>query len=136
LIRRENSVEINVWMIPDYKRLEQSVELAKKYNAKFDYFDFSMADVYMNDEEVEKRINKYLSLGRDTSQDTMHGVYIDMTIHSADPVIAKHSRFCIYKSMHTAKKLGVKGIVFHTGLIGGLKDKKYMNNWLKVNATY
>ena len=129
-------MKIEISVIPEYNRLDESVAVAEKYNAHFEYNDFFLPAVYMNQEEIDKRVDKYLSCGRDTSMDTMHGVFLDMVIHSTDPSIAEYSKQRIHQSMEIAKRLGVKGVIFHTGLIAGFKEQKYVSNWIKVNAEF
>ena len=84
-------MKIEISVIPEYNRLDESVAVAEKYNAHFEYNDFFLPAVYMNQEEIDKRVDKYLSCGRDTSMDTMHGVFLDMVIHSTDSRIAEYS---------------------------------------------
>lgn len=129
-------MKIEISVIPEYNRLDESVAVAEKYNAHFEYNDFFLPAVYMNQEEIDKRVDKYLSCGRDTSMDTMHGVFLDMVIHSTDSRIAEYSKQRIHQSMEIAKRLGVKGVIFHTGLIAGFKEQKYVSNWIKVNAEF
>ena len=129
-------MKIEISVIPEYNHLDESVAVAEKYNAHFEYNDFFLPAVYMNQEEIDKRVDKYLSCGRDTSMDTMHGVFLDMVIHSTDPRIAEYSKQRIHQSMEIAKRLGVKGVIFHTGLIAGFKEQKYVSNWIRVNAEF
>ena len=129
-------MKIEVSVIPEYNRLDESAAMAEKYNAHFEYNDFFLPAVYMNQEEIDRRVDKYLSLGRNTSKDTLHGVFLDMVIHSTDPKIAEYSKQRIHQSMEIAKRLGVKGVIFHTGLIAGFKEEKYVSNWIRVNAEF
>lgn len=119
------------WLIiPEWENLEKSVELAEKYDAAFEYNDFFDPKVYTDDEEIEKRVSKYLSLGRDTSQDTLHGVFYDVAIDSKDEMIREYSKKLVRRSFDIAKRLGCRGVVLHTGLIAGLKTQKYEASWL------
>lgn len=129
-------MKVEISFIPDFSRIDESVAIAEKYGAHFEYNDFFLPVVYTNQEEIDKRIEAYLSYDRDKSLDTMHGAFLDMTIHSTDPVIAEHSKKCIRQSMDIAKRLGVKGVVFHTGLIAGFKDYNYVSNWITTNADF
>lgn len=129
-------MKIEISLIPEYKRLAESVALAEKYQAHFEYNDFFLPAVYTDPKEIDKRVNAYLSCGRDTGMDTMHGVFLDMTIHSSDPEIAAYSKKRIRQSMEIGKRLGVKGVVFHTGLIAGFKEYSYVSNWMTANAGY
>ena len=101
-------------------------ELAKKYNAVFEYNDFFKPDVFENEEILNERINFYKGLDRDRSKDTLHGIFLDLCISSMDTTIREYSKKRIAQSMEIADKLGVKGVVFHTGLIGGLTVDYYI----------
>lgn len=129
-------LKFKVSLIPDFNRLEESVEIANKYDASFEYNDFFLSAVYDNEEEINRRVEAYLSLGRDTSRDTMHGVFLDITVHSSDASIANYSKAKIKQSMEIAKRLGVKGVVFHTGLLAGFKEEIYARNWLGSNEQF
>lgn len=129
-------MKVEVSFIPEYERLRESVAIAQKYNARFEYNDFYLPSVYNDEEEVDRRVRAYLSCGRDTAMDTMHGVFLDMTVHSSDPNIAAYSQKCIRQSMEIGKRLGVEGVVFHTGLIAGFKEQRYASNWLSVNMDF
>ena len=121
-------------IIPEYENIEKSLELAKEYNAVFEYNDFFKAPVFENEEVVEERINFYMNLDRDRSQDTLHGIFLDLCIASQDTTIREYSKKRIAQSMEIGEKLGVKGVIFHTGLIGGLTVDYYINGWVNAAA--
>ena len=121
-------------IIPEYENIEKSLELAKKYNAVFEYNDFFKPDVFENEEILNERINFYKGLDRDRSKDTLHGIFLDLCIASMDTTIREYSKKRIAQSMEIADKLGVKGVVFHTGLIGGLTVDYYINGWVNAAA--
>ena len=67
------------WLIvPDVGRLEESAALAEEFGAAFEYDDFYQPAVYEDEREVERVIAAYLSLERDRSRDTLHGVFFDI----------------------------------------------------------
>ncbi len=117
-------------IIPEYENIEETLELANKYQAVFEYNDFFKAPVFENKEVLEERIQFYLGLERDRSKDTLHGIFLDLCIGSQDTTIREYSRKQIALSMEIADRLGVKGVIFHTGLIGGLTVDYYINGWL------
>lgn len=121
-------------IIPEYENIEKSLELAEKYNAVFEYNDFFKAPVFENEEVLEERINFYKNLGRDTSKDTLHGIFLDLCIASMDTTIREYSKKRIAQSMEIGDRLGVKGVIFHTGLIGGLTVDYYINGWVDAAA--
>jgi len=125
------------WMIiPDLNNIGQSLALAEEYNAAFEYNDFFEPSVYADGEEVKKRISLYKGCSRNPSRDTLHGVFLDMALASKDPVICDYSQKRMEQSMAIAQELGVKGVVFHSGLIGGLKQEAYLEHWYKVQEEW
>lgn len=125
------------WMIiPDFNNLRESLSLAEEYNAAFEYNDFFDPAVYSDEEEVKKRISLYKGCSRNPSKDTLHGVFFDIAITSKDPVICDYSRQKMEQSMAIAQELGVRGVVFHSGLISGLKQKAYLENWYEIQEEW
>ncbi|MBR3683516.1 MAG: sugar phosphate isomerase/epimerase [Lachnospiraceae bacterium] len=118
-------------IIPQIDELEQSFALAKEYDAAFEYNDFFDPLVYGQEEEWRKRVEIYKGLPRDRSKDTLHGVFLDIAFTSKDTKIREYSRKLMKQSMSIAEKLGVKGVVFHSGLIGSLNTPAYLNGWLQ-----
>lgn len=120
----------NWLIIPEFEQMEKFEELAHEYDAAFEYNDFYMPRVYEDEYEVRKRINAYKKLKRDRSKDTLHGAFLDVVISSQDSFIAEYSRKRVYQSMDIARELGVKGVVFHSGLVVGVNNEIYIGNWL------
>lgn len=123
-------------IIPDYNELDKSVSLANEYDAAFEYNDFAYPEVYDHSLRVVKRITAYKNLRRDRSADTMHGTFLGLDIAALDPVLRDRSRQLCMDSIVMADKLGVKGIVFHTGLIGGLRLDYYLEHWLEEAVSF
>lgn len=123
-------------IIPQFIRLEESVRLAKEYGATFEYNDFYKPSVYQDEEEVRRRIDKYKSLDRDRSKDTLHGVFFDIAMISTDDVIRDRSRSLMKQSMDIARELGCKGVVFHAGILAGLWTKPYLSGWVTAASEY
>lgn len=125
-----------IGIIPDKKEIGQSLRLAEEYGVVFEYNDFMLPQQMEDSGACRERIAFYRSLGRDLSRDTMHGAFLDITIHSQDPWIRRVSEKRIRQSMETAQELGVRGVVFHTGLLRDFREKTYRENWLKTNAEF
>jgi len=123
-------------IIPDIHNIEQSMELSLEYDAAFEYNDFMMPHVLDQEEECERRIHFYKSLDRDRSRDTMHGAFLDLVVHSTDPLIQKASETRVYQSMKAAEALGIRGVVFHTGLIANFHENGYGERWLDKNVKF
>ena len=123
-------------MIPDRDRIEESLELAQEYNAAFEYNDFFQPEALEDDAKIDKIISFYLKQPRDCSNDTMHGAFLDVTIHSTDPWIRRISENRILQSMAIARCMEIKSVVFHTGRIQDFLDKRYIENWLDRNEEF
>ena len=123
-------------IIPDIDRLDDSLKLSWEYNTFFEYNDFFYPAIYQSEGETRRRINIYKSLDRDMSRDTMHGVFFDIARTSTDEIIRNRSRVLMNNSMEIAANLGVKGVVFHTGINPGLWNRSYLDGWLDTAATW
>ena len=123
-------------IIPDIDRLDDSLKLSWEYNTFFEYNDSFYPAIYQSEGETRRRINIYKSLDRDMSRDTMHGVFFDIAMTSTDEIIRNRSRVLMNNSMEIAANLGVKGVVFHTGINPGLWNRSYLDGWLDTAATW
>lgn len=119
------------WLIiPEYGRLEDSIRLAEEYHTGFEYNDFSLPGIYEDKAECEKRIQSYLNCAHDRSKDTLHGAFMDLAPASYDSHIREYSSALIEQSVEIASRLGVRGAVFHTGLVAGVEGERYLQNWI------
>lgn len=125
-----------IYLIPDINNLEKTMELAKKYNACFEYNDFFLPQVLDDEEEVKRRIQIYKSLDRDRSRDTLHGTFLDIVIHSQDEKIRKVSEQRVRQSLSIAQDLGIRGCVFHANLIAGYYSELYLQGWLDASISF
>ncbi len=124
-----------LYLVPDRKDMERMCALAAEYGCAFEYNDFYIAKVMDDSEKQEKIIEDYKTSGN-FSKDTMHGAFLDVTIHSDDPLIRDASMLRIRQSMEIAKRMGLKGVVFHTGRLAGFRAAHYLNNWRDRNAAF
>lgn len=125
-----------VYIIPDRQDIERSVSLAGEYGAAFEYNDFWKPDVLDDREKQEQIIEHYAKYRTDFSRDTMHGAFLDICVHSDDALIRKISRDRVIQSLEIAKRMGLKGVVFHTGLIGSLRTAGYLKGWKEKNIRF
>lgn len=123
---------MNYSIIPEYSEMTETLALTNEYNVNLEYNDFCNPSVYEDDAEIGKRIERYLSLKRDRSKDTMHGAFLALDIAAKDSVIRNRTIELYDKSLMIANRLGIKGVVFHTGLIGTLRLKYYTDSWLEA----
>lgn len=126
----------HLYCIPNLDRISDFVEFSKKYDAGFEYNDFFLPCVLDNPEDVDSKIQAYLALDRDRSEDTLHGVFLDICINSADNKIYEVSDMRIHQSMDIAMRLGVKAVIFHTNHIPNFRLASYCESWLSRNVSY
>ena len=125
-----------LYLIPDFAQIEDSVRLAQSYGAHFEYNDFFNPSLLDDEEWVKKRVDFYKKLDRDRSRDMLHGSFLDVTIHSEDKRIRDASAFRIRQSMDIAAELGVRGVVFHTNQIPNFKTPRYIRHWIASNRDF
>ena len=123
-------------IIPQRDNMEESLRLSKEYNTNFEYNDFFLPFVLDDEEKKKELIDFYKSIDRDRSEDTMHGAFLDVTLHSTDDRIREVSELRVRQSMEIAKELGIRGVVFHTNMIANFKDAVYMKKWVDTNAAF
>ena len=116
-------------IIPDSADIDRELALAEQYETAFEYNDFMIPDRLDDKEYCRQKINFYKNLGRDMSQDTLHGAFLDLVVQSMDSMIKDASRKRVYQCMEIAQDLGVRGVIFHTGLIPNYKDESYLQSW-------
>lgn len=125
-----------VYCIPKLEQISQFLQFSKENNAGFEYNDFFLPHILDNPEKVKELIATYKSFDRDRSEDTLHGVFLDICVHSDDPLIYKASDYRIHQSMDIAKELGVKAVIFHTNQIPYFRLSSYLVNWVDRNERY
>lgn len=125
-----------LYLIPNQQNLEESVELIRDYNGFFEYNDFFSGAVLDDKKEQLKIIENYAKMRSDFSKDTMHGAFLDVTVHSSDERIRNVSQLRVRQSMDIAKEMGLRGVVFHTNRLQGFRDAVYLKNWLETNERF
>ena len=123
-----------LYLVPDVKDMERMSALADAYGCAFEYNDFYMPDVLDDPASQAELIADYEKYRDGFRQDTIHGAFLDVTVHSQDALIREVSVKRMRQSMETASRMGVRGVVFHTGRIAGFRDPGYLDNWHKQNA--
>lgn len=125
-----------IHLIPDPDRLTESCALAEQADACFEYNDFYIPSLLDDPAALDERIRLYKGLSRDRSRDTLHGAFLDVTVHSDDPRIREVSALRVRQSLDIAGRLGLRGAVFHTGLIANFRSPAYREGWLYRNRTF
>ena len=125
-----------IYLIPDKDRMEESLELLKSCEGCYEYNDFYCSDVLEDKKKQLELIEEYAKWRSDFSKDTIHGAFLDITLHSTDPLIRQASELRVRQSMELAKEMGVRGAVFHTNRIFGFREQSYLKHWKLRNETY
>ncbi len=125
-----------LYLVPDIQDLEHSLRLAAEYGCAFEYNDFYAPAVLDDPKKQEEIIAYYRKYRSDFSRDTMHGAFLDVTIHSSDPRIREVSILRVRQSMEIARQMGLKGVVFHTGRLAGFRVDYYLTQWREQNAAF
>ena len=123
-------------IIPDANAFAEAMEISKQHNVSFEYNDFWHPEVYEDASKIDELISLYKASGRDLSKDTMHGAFLGLDLAALDPVLKYRSRLLLSKSMEIANRLGVGGVVFHTGLIGGLELDYYLEHFYEEATSF
>lgn len=125
-----------LYCIPTLKELDNYIRFSEEYQAAFEYNEFFMPSVLEDKAEKDRIIQQYQASGRDCSQDTLHGAFLDICINSQDPGIFAVSDLRVHQSMEIAQRMGLKAVIFHTNYIVNFRLKSYVNTWLDLNEAY
>ena len=120
---------MQLYMIPDFRSVNESAQYSEEQELRFEYNDFIFPSVLDDEKLVEERIAAYKMLNRDCSGDTMHGAFFDVTVFSFDAKIRETSMLRMRQSMEIAKKMGLRGVVFHGNHLPFLHGEIYDTNW-------
>lgn len=123
------------YIIPDINRIEESIALAEKYDLGFEFNDFYMPNMLIDENLQNKTIEKYKSytLPKDL---TSHGAFFDVTVFSSDPEIEAISKKRVIQSMEVARKIGAKSVIVHTNLMPFLKAEVYRTNFRNKSCDF
>lgn len=125
-----------LYLVPDRTDMARMCSLAEDYGCAFEYNDFYVAKV-MDDPEVQDNIIESYSRYRGSfMQDTMHGAFLDVTIHSSDPLIRDASMLRVRQSMEIAARMKLRGVVFHTGRLANFRVASYLEGWREKNVVF
>ncbi|MBD5472246.1 MAG: sugar phosphate isomerase/epimerase [Lachnospiraceae bacterium] len=125
-----------LYLVPNRADMNRMCSLAEEYGCAFEYNDFYIAEVMDDPERQAEAIADYGRYITDFSGDTMHGAFLDVTIHSDDPLIRDASMLRVCQSMEIAERMGLKGVVFHTGRLAGFRASQYLKNWRDRNVNF
>ena len=127
---------MKLYCIPNVKELEEYIQISEEKQLAFEYNDFFSPHILDDVWKTKEILRCYQSINRDRSRDTLHGVFLDITVHSSDTKIVAVSDERIHQSMEVAEELGVRAVIFHTNLIPQLRTASYEESWLERNEIY
>jgi len=116
--------------------LKESLKLAQEYDLSFEYNDFFSVAVLDDKSLQEQIIRQYKQERKDCSKDTVHGAFLDVTLHSTDPQIQKISQLRVRQSMEIASRMEVRAVIFHSGLLMRFHEPGYIKNWCDANEEF
>lgn len=125
----------HVLIVSRAEKLEEYLQIAKEYQVSFEINDFFDARILDNEEEIENVINAYKNVGI-PKDSTMHGAFLDLAINSSDARIREISEFRMKQSMEIARKLGVKGVVFHSNYNSDIPGDAYKQHLIEAMSSY
>lgn len=114
---------------------EKYCRIAQQYDFGFEMNDFYIPEILENKEKQEQLAAQYREIGF-PGYCTMHGAFLDVTIFSSDPQIRQISQLRMEQSMEIAKKMGVKGVVFHTNVNPFLTEDGYVKQAVDMTVAY
>ncbi len=118
--------------IPEFQRLNEWAAL----NIPFEYNDFMWPWILDDQAEVRRRVQAYRTLSRDRTADTLHGPFLDITVHSKDRLIRRASEDRIRQVCDIAGELNAHAVIVHTNYIPNFHDIAYRKAWLEDNAAF
>lgn len=121
-----------ILIIPDINNIEDTLKLAEKYNLGFEYNDFFNPDVLDDTDKLNSLIQSY-EQRRLPDYCTLHGAFFDVIPFSPDKRVREISLLRINQSLDVARRLGVKGVVFHTNYNPFLNSIAYVESFIKEN---
>jgi len=125
-----------LYLIPNRKELPELLELKKQYGANWEYNDFFLPSV-LDDKKLQMEIiDTYAKVVDSFKNDTIHGAFLDVTLHSTDRLIREASELRVRQSLDIAKEMGVRGVVFHTNRLYNFREENYTRNWVNTNEAF
>lgn len=125
-----------VYVIPNLTEMEDFAKLRRESNCRYEFNDFFNPLVLEDTKKQTALIEAYSRVCGSFDEDTLHGAFLDVTIHSSDPLIRQVSEKRVYQSMEIAREMGVRGVVFHTGRLNGFRLPYYLNQWMETNKAF
>lgn len=125
----------NFLVVSKVDRLSEYKKISEQYQVGFEVNDFYDPKVLDDESKQNELIEQYLAAGIPEGS-TMHGAFFDVVVFSDDERIAEVSKMRMRQCMDIARKLGVKGVVFHTNCNPMLSSDTYDNQVVVRTASF
>lgn len=122
-------------IVSNLDNLDEHVKLSKDYHMGFELNDFIYPDVCDDENKVNEIVASYKAAGLPEIC-TMHGEFLDVYVASMDPVVRENSKKRMVQSMEIARKIGVRGVVFHTNINPWIKTEEYITSTVETLSEY
>lgn len=135
-LEKKGGVLMSTFMV--VSKVEQLAEykaISEQYGVSFELNDFFDADVLDDTHKQDAIIHQYEAVGIPEGS-TMHGAFFDVVVFSTDAKIREISQLRMKQSMDIARRLGLRGVVFHTNCNPMLDSEAYDNNVVSMTASY
>lgn len=116
-------------------KLDEYKQISKEYDVAFEINDFYDTEILDDEERLNFLIEEYKRSGIPEGS-TMHGVFYDIAIFSQDKRIREVSEWRMEQSMEVAKRLGLKGVIFHANYNPGISDDEYVKYFISMTVGY
>lgn len=126
---------MRLYLIPDKDNIMNSLRLADKYSASFEFNDFYKPELLDDEKQVNKLVSFYKGYHL-PSECHLHGAFFDITVFSEDPKIREVSDLRVEQSIDIAERLRCSAVIFHTNYIPNFQQTAYRDHWVDTNAEY
>lgn len=116
-------------------KLAEYKKISEEYDVAFELNDFYVPEILDDEEKLNSLVEEYRQFGIPDGS-TMHGVFYDIAIFSQDKSIRDVSKKRMEQSMEVAKRLGLKGVVFHANYNPGISDDEYVRYFISKTVKY
>lgn len=110
-------------------QLEAHLRLCEEFGVAIEFNDFFEPDLLDNKDGLIQVMDSYVNAGIPKNS-TMHGVFFDISIASADERIRRVSCERMRSSMEIARQLGLRAVVFHANYNSMLKSEVFDRNFV------
>lgn len=125
----------NILIVTLSERLEDYKKISDDYGVGFEINDFYNPSLLDDECKLEETISRYLACGIPKNS-TLHGAFYDIILFSFDAKVRENAQLRMRQSMEIARRLGVKGVVFHTNCMPALSGEAYDKGVILCTSDY